>query len=339
MEDNILEIKNLSTSFFTHLGEVKAVRDVSFSVEKGKVLGIVGESGSGKSVTALSCMRILQEPGRIVGGEILFKGEDLGKKSNKEMRAIRGNDISMIFQNPMSSMNAVLRVGDQLTEPLMEHTSISKKDAMKRAAELLSLVQIPDAEKRLRAYPHEFSGGMRQRAMIAMALACDPELLIADEPTTALDVTTQSQIIKLLSDIREKLGMSIILITHDLGVVAEICDSVVVMYGSMIMEEAPVDDIFHNACHPYTLGLLNSIPVVTGDSKNTRLEPIPGTPPNLLQPPPGCPFAPRCAYAMKVCTEKAPQNTQISDNHRSMCWLLHEDAPDNFLKRGNPIVR
>jgi oligopeptide transport system ATP-binding protein len=337
MEEKILEIRNLHTSFFTHLGEVQAVRDVSFTVGKGKVLGIVGESGSGKSVTALSCMRLLQEPGRIVSGEILFKGKNLREMNKKEMRSIRGNDISMIFQNPMSSMNAVLRVGDQIMEPLLEHSSISKKEAVRKAADLLNLVQIPEAEKRLKAYPHEFSGGMRQRAMIAMALACDPELLIADEPTTALDVTIQSQIIKLLSDIKEKLGMAIILITHDLGVVAEICDSVVVMYGSMIMEEASVDDIYHNPCHPYTLGLLNSIPIVTGDSKNSRLEPIPGTPPNLLKPPPGCPFAPRCAHAMKVCTEKTPEYTYLSDSHRSMCWLLHKDAPDNFLKKGNGI--
>jgi oligopeptide transport system ATP-binding protein len=337
MNNNILEIKNLHTSFFTHLGEVKAVRDVSFSVEKGKVLGIVGESGSGKSVTALSCMRLLQEPGRIVEGEILFKGEDLRKKNKNEMRSIRGNDISMIFQNPMTSMNAVLKVGDQIMEPLLEHFSISKKEARAKAAALLNLVQIPDAEKRLNAYPHEFSGGMRQRAMIAMALACDPELLIADEPTTALDVTIQSQIIKLMLDIKEKLDMAIILITHDLGVVAEICDSVAVMYGSMIMEEAPVDDIYHNPCHPYTLGLLNSIPVVTGKSKNIRLEPIPGTPPNLLKLPPGCPFAPRCNYAMQICTQKTPAYTYISDKHRSMCWLLHKDAPANLLNRGGKL--
>ncbi len=327
MNNQLLSINNLSTSFFTHMGEVKAVQSVSYGINRGEVLGIVGESGSGKSVTFLSCMRLLQSPGKIVSGEVLFNGENLLNWNNRKMRSVRGNRMSMIFQNPMTSLNAVLKIGDQLMEPLREHKKISKAQARREAISLLEHVQIPDAEKRLSAYPHEFSGGMRQRVMIAMAVSCNPDLIIADEPTTALDVTIQSQILDLMRNMREKSDTSVILITHDLGVIAEICTRVVVMYGSMVMEEAPVDEIFHNPAHPYTEGLLKSVPKPGAEGE--RLVPIPGTPPVQLDPPAGCPFAPRCEYAMNICHHRLPEFTQIKENHRSACWLLHSGAPQN----------
>lgn len=327
MADKILEVDNLRTSFFTHVGEVKAIRGVSFHLDKGETLGIVGESGSGKSVTSMSVMRLLQSPGKIVDGEIFFNGENLIKKDEKEMQKIRGNDISMIFQDPMTSLNPVYTIGNQIMEAIIKHQKLDKAKAKEKAIEMLKIVGIPSPEKRIDQYPHEFSGGMRQRAMIAMALSCEPQLLIADEPTTALDVTIQAQILELMKDLKDRLQTSIILITHDLGVVADVCSRIIVMYGGIILEEGTSEEIFYNPKHPYTLGLLKSVPKLTDKKKKERLIPIPGSPPDLLKPPIGCPFAARCEYAMKICTQKMPQYTQISKTQRSLCWLLHEDAP------------
>lgn len=319
MGENILEVKNLETSFFTHVGEVKAVRNISFSVKKGEILGIVGESGSGKSVSLMSMMRLIEHPGKVKNGEVLFEGNDLLKKTEKEMLDIRGKEIAMVFQDPMSSLNPVYRIGNQIVESIRYHEKISKSEARKRAVELLKMVGIPSAEERLNSYPHEFSGGMRQRVMIAMALACHPKLLIADEPTTALDVTIQLQILRLMEQIQKKEGTTIMLVTHDLGVVAELCERVIVMYGGKIMEEGTVEDIFYNAKHPYTKGLLNSIPSV--ENCKERLIPIPGSPPDLLNPPKGCPFCYRCSEARKICTEMEPSFYQISDSQRCACWM------------------
>lgn len=319
MTDKLLKVKNLETSFFTKKGEIKAVRNISFSIDTGTIVGIVGESGSGKSVTSTSIMGLIKSPGRIKNGEIVFKNEDLLKKNNKEMNKIRGNDISMIFQDPMTSLNPVFTIGTQLIDVLMIHKGLNKSDAKARAIELLSLVSIPSPEKRIDSYAHEFSGGMRQRVMIAMALCCEPNLLIADEPTTALDVTIQAQILDLMKDLNKKTHTSIMLITHDLGVVAETCSKVIVMYGGMIMEEAPVSDIFHNPKHPYTMGLLNSIPK-SNSNKKERLIPIDGTPVNLLNIGFGCPFYDRCFKKSDICKEKCPSYTNINDNHRVMCW-------------------
>ncbi|MDF2616614.1 MAG: transporter ATP-binding protein [Sedimentibacter sp.] len=329
MSDKLLEVKDLRTSFFTHLGEVKAIRGISFDVEKGESIGIVGESGSGKSVTSLSIMKLLLYPGKIVGGEILFNGEDLGKKTNRDMMAIRGNEIAMIFQDPMTSLNPVYTIGDQIAEAIMKHQKLSRKEAHARALEMLDLVNIPDPEKRIHNFPHEFSGGMRQRAMIAIALSCQPQLLIADEPTTALDVTIQAQILDLMKSLNAKLDTSTMLITHDLGVVADVCSRVVVMYGGLIMEKGSIRDIYYEPGHPYTMGLLKSIPKVSSDEKQ-RLIPIPGTPPDLLNPPTGCPFYARCEYAMRICnTQQPPYFKSENGKHESMCWLLHPDAPKN----------
>lgn len=328
MDEKILEVKNLRTSFFTHLGEVKAIRGVDFHVNKGESLGIVGESGSGKSVTSLSIMRLLLHPGKIVDGEVLFKGEDLVKKTEKEMTHIRGNEIAMIFQDPMTSLNPVFKIGDQIAEAILKHQKISKKDADEKAIEMLKTVGIPDSENRAKCYPHEFSGGMRQRVMIAMALSCLPNLLIADEPTTALDVTIQAQILRLIKELNNKFGTSTMLITHDLGVVADVCSRIIVMYGGLIMEEGDKRDIFFNPAHPYTMGLLRSIPNVSSGTRH-RLIPIDGTPPDLLNPPLGCPFSARCPYAMNICFKKQPPYFNVGDGHRAMCWLLHEDAPVN----------
>lgn len=319
MGEHILEVKHLETSFFTHVGEVQAVRNISFSVKKGEILGIVGESGSGKSVSLMSIMQLIEHPGKIKNGEILFEGEDLLKKKEKEMLDIRGKEIAMVFQDPMSSLNPVYRIGNQIVESILYHDKISKAEARKRAVELLKLVGIPSAEERLNSYPHEFSGGMRQRVMIAMALACHPKLLIADEPTTALDVTIQFQILRLMKQIQEKEGTTIMLVTHDLGVVAELCERVVVMYGGKIMEEAPVEDIFYNPGHPYTKGLLRSIP--SAKNSKERLVPIPGSPPDLLNPPKGCPFCYRCEEAMELCTQAEPELYKIGENRRCACWL------------------
>lgn len=332
----LLQVKNLNTSFKTYAGEVKAVRGVSFNLEKGEALGIVGESGSGKSITMMSVMRLLDENGKIKEGEIIFDDKDLVKLSEKEMEHIRGNEIGMIFQDPMTSLNPVFTIGNQLMEPLLKHRKLSKSEAFKQAVEMLKLVGIPSPEKRMKQYPHEFSGGMRQRAMIAMSLVCSPKLLIADEPTTALDVTIQAQILELMKKLKEQLGMSIILITHDLGVVADVCQRINVMYGGKLIETGSVKDIFYNPKHPYTWGLLRSIPNPKNDIKE-RLKPIKGTPPDLLKPPAGCPFAPRCEYAMKICMTNMPEDFVIDDKHVCACWLNHPSAPKVTpgLGRGN----
>ena len=332
--DEILQVNGLKTSFLNSNGETQAVRGVSFTVHKGEALGIVGESGSGKSVTSMSILQLLASTGRIREGEVLFEGKDLTKATRKEMREIRGGKIAMIFQDPMSSLNPLIRVGKQVEEMIAIHQpSLSKEERRKRVLELFEMVRIPEPEKRYKSFPHEFSGGMRQRVMIAMALACNPEILIADEPTTALDVTIQDQILKLLRSLQEEMGMSIIFITHDLGVVAELCSRVLVMYGGMVMEEALIDDIFHRPRHPYTMGLLASIPNIKQD-KSQRLTPIPGSPPDMTNPPAGCPFAPRCPYARQICLEQMPPYTQLDPTHRSMCWLLTPEAPaqDNPFK-------
>ena len=318
----LLEIKDLKVSFFTPAGEVKAVDGITYSVDHDEVMGIVGESGSGKSVEAYSIMGLLQSPGRVVGGSITFDGEDILSYDKEQMQDLRGNKIAMIFQNPMTCLNPVYTVGNQLVEALMCHRKdISKKDAEKKAIEMLELVGINNAEKRMNQYPHEFSGGMRQRAMIAMALICDPKLLIADEPTTALDVTIQAQIIELMKSLQEKIGTAIIFITHNLGVVAEICDKVSVMYAGHIVEQGKVHDIFYNPQHPYTRGLLRSMPRLDEVSRE-KLIPIEGSPVDLLDPPQGCCFGPRCEHCMKVCLSKKPPVTEIGeDGHLSACWL------------------
>lgn len=327
-EQALLKIENLSTSFFTSRGEVQAVRGVSFDVFPGEVLGIVGESGSGKSITCMSILGLLKSNGRIVSGSAHFEGKNLTDLPEVEMRKLRGNDIAMIFQDPMTSLNPTLTVGEQIIETILAHNSISRKQARARVVELFELVKIPEAASRLGSYPHEFSGGMRQRVMIAMALACDPKLLIADEPTTALDVTIQRQILLLLKEIQSRLNMAVILITHDLGVIAEITDRIMVMYGGMVMEEASVDDLFKNPSHPYTKGLLTSIPKIGQEGKE-RLKPIPGSPPDMLRPPAGCPFAPRCEKAMQICLEEMPERFVVASDlpHTSKCWLHHPDAP------------
>ena len=329
----ILQIENLKTSFMTSNGEVQAVRGVSFSVGKGEIVGLVGESGSGKSVTSMSILKLLADTARIKEGKILFEGEDLTQYSKAQMRKIRGGKISMIFQDPMSSLNPLIPVGKQVAEMIREHhPEKSKEDIKKEVLELFSRVRIPEPEKRYKSFPHEFSGGMRQRVMIAMALANRPELLIADEPTTALDVTIQDQILKQLRELKKEYGTSIIFITHDLGVVAELCDRVVVLYGGLVMEEASIFDIFEHPSHPYTLGLLASIPALDQD-KNKRLLPIPGSPPDMTKPPVGCPFAPRCPYARVICGSELPQMTEVSEGHHSRCWLLSPEAP----KEQNPF--
>ncbi|MDH8677318.1 ABC transporter ATP-binding protein [Fusibacter bizertensis] len=336
MADKLLEVKNLKTSFFTHVGEVQAVRGVSFELNTGEALGIVGESGSGKSVTSMSLMKLLQYPGVIKEGEILFEGVDVVPKSEREMRKIRGNDIAMIFQDPMTSLNPVYTIGNQIIEAILEHQNVSKDQARQKAIKMLELVGIPSPESRIDNYPHEFSGGMRQRAMIAIALSCEPKLLIADEPTTALDVTIQAQILELMKDLKEKINTSIILITHDLGVVADLCSRIVVMYGGLIMEEGTASEVFYTPRHPYTMGLLKSIPKLHKKDKD-RLIPIDGTPPDLVKPPTGCPFYARCDYAMKICKEQQPPYFSVEQGHRSMCWRMHPDAPahEDFTKESN----
>ena len=327
MARKLLSVRNLKTSFFTHVGEVKAVRGISFDVNEGEVLGIVGESGSGKSVTSLSIMGLLQYPGRVVDGEILLNGEDILTYGKNQMRKVRGKEIAMIFQDPMTSLNPVYTIGNQVMEMILEHEKISKREARARAIEMLRLVGIPAAEKRIDSYPHEFSGGMRQRVMIALALSCNPKLLIADEPTTALDVTIQAQILNLIKKLNKQFGMTTMLITHDLGVVATVCDKVAVMYGGLIMEYGTADEIFYHPRHPYTMGLLGSIPHVDGGEKR-RLIPIDGTPPDLINPPKGCPFSTRCKYCMNICTQEQPPYFE-EDNHRTMCWMLDSEAPKN----------
>jgi len=319
---NVIEVQDLRVSFFTPAGEVKAVDGISYSLKENEVMGIVGESGSGKSVEAYSIMGLLQGSGKVVGGSIMFEGKNILEYNKDQMTNLRGNDISMIFQNPMTCMNPVYTVGDQLMEAVTCHDkSISKEKAKELAIEALRSVGINNPEKRLDQYPHEFSGGMRQRAMIAMGLICNPKLLIADEPTTALDVTTQEQIIELMKKLQSENKMSIIFITHNLGVVAEICDKVSVMYAGHIVEQGKVDDIFYDTAHPYTKGLLASMPRLDEETKE-RLIPIDGTPVDLLNPPKGCCFAPRCKNCMKVCLENRPPMVKVGeDDHYSSCWL------------------
>ncbi len=324
----LLEVRNLRTSFFTHQGEVKAIRDVSFSVAEGEIVGIVGESGSGKSVTSLSIMRLLQSPGKVVGGDILFRGESLLSKRPKEMRCIRGEEIAMIFQDPMTSLNPLYTVGNQIVETIQEHQSLTKSQAQEHAVEMLRMVGIPSPEERMKSYPHEFSGGMRQRAMIAMALSCHPRLLIADEPTTALDVTVQAQVLELIKQLNREMGMSTILITHDLACVASTCSRVLVMYGGQLMEMGADTDVFYSPRHPYTMGLLNSIPRRSVEAGRHRLVPIQGTPPDLLNPPTGCPFYPRCPFAMKICSQQESPYFEVGEGHQAKCWLCHPDAPN-----------
>ncbi|GIN20824.1 MAG TPA: ABC transporter ATP-binding protein [Bacillus bacterium] len=323
---NILEVKDLHVSFHTYAGEVKAVRGVNFSVGQGETVAIVGESGCGKSVTAKSIMRLLPSPPvQYKQGSIEFQGKDLFDVTEKEMQRMRGNQISMIFQDPMTSLNPTSKIGSQIMEAILKHNDISKKAAIEKAIDMLSLVGIPQPDKRVHQYPHEFSGGMRQRAMIAMALACNPRLLIADEPTTALDVTIQAQILELMKKIQKETGTSIILITHDLGVVAEVADRVVVMYAGQVVETGTVKELFANPQHPYTMGLLNSIPRLDMD-KNQPLSPIIGTPPDLIDPPEGCPFYARCQYAMRVCKNNDPDLEEVRTNQYAACWLHHPMA-------------
>lgn len=329
---SLLSVKNLCTSFYAPSGEVKAVNGVSFDLHSGKVLGIVGESGSGKSVTAYSILQILTSPGEIVSGSIKFRGQELVGADESVLQTIRGNKISIIFQDPMTSLNPVFSVGNQLIEAILLHTNRDKKQARERAIEMLTLVGVNDPTKRINQYPHEFSGGMRQRVMIAMALACEPDILIADEPTTALDVTIQAQILELMKDLQKTLGMSILLITHDLGVVAEMCDEIIVMYAGQACERGTTDEIFYNPKHEYTKGLLRSIPTVTDERK--ALNPIGGTPVDFLNMPEGCPFAPRCDNAFKICLNNKARELVINEHHLASCW--QNDQPGYVSDKGAP---
>lgn len=332
MSEILLDIKNERLSFFTPAGEVKALNDVSFSMKQGEVLGIVGESGSGKSVTAYSLMGLTAFPGKLIGGTLHFNGHEVEKMSEKEFRKMRGEEVSIIFQDPMTSLNPVYTIGNQIEEMVRLHTDKDKKQARERAKELLELVGINEPEKRLKQYPHELSGGMRQRVMIAIALACEPKLLIADEPTTALDVTIQAQILELMKDLQKKLGMAIIMITHDLGVIADMCDEIIVMYAGRICERGTVDEIFYNPKHEYTKGLLRSIPKL--DSRNQRLIPIAGSPVDLTSMPAGCAFASRCDCAMKICLTDLPEELPINENHRAACWMNVKHVYDEARKEG-----
>jgi oligopeptide/dipeptide ABC transporter, ATP-binding protein, C-terminal domain len=325
--NKVLQVNDLHVSFDTYAGEIKAVRGVTFDLNEGEVLAIVGESGCGKSVTAQTIMKLNpMPPARISQGEILLGEHDIVKATEKEMMAIRGKEVSMIFQDPMTCLNPTMPVGKQLTEAIRHHQKLSNEEAQKEALRLLEIVKIPNPEQRAKQYPHEFSGGMRQRVMIAMALSCAPKLLIADEPTTALDVTIQAQIMDLLQEIREKTNTAIILITHDLGVVASMADRVAVMYAGKVVETGTVEDIFYRPSHPYTEALLKSLPTIDTE-RSTRLVSIPGTPPDLLNPPAGCGFASRCNYCMKVCQSELPPEYELGEKHQSSCWLLHPDCP------------
>lgn len=332
----LMDVKDLRVSFDTYAGEVQAVRGVSFYVNKGEAVAIVGESGCGKSVTAQSTMQLIpMPPGRIKEGSVMFNGKDLTKFTDKQMESVRGSEISMIFQDPMTSLNPTMKVGKQIMEGLIKHQKMSKADAKKKSIEMLDVVGIPNPDKRVEQYPHEFSGGMRQRAMIAIALACNPKLLIADEPTTALDVTIQAQILDLMKGLQRDFDTAIILITHDLGVVADMAQRVVVMYAGKVIETGTLDEIFYEGQHPYTWGLLKSVPRLDTKAKE-KLVPIEGTPPDLFSPPQGCPFAARCDYAMPICKEKMPEKTFLSEDHFVRCWLQHEMAPkvENPIKKG-----
>lgn len=329
---SLLEIKNLCTSFFTDAGEIKAVNGVSFNLEKGKILGIVGESGSGKSVTAYSILGILPPTGKIVSGSIRFDSMELTSADEKTLRSIRGNRISIIFQDPMTSLNPTYTIGNQLTEAIVLHTKRSKAEAYERAKELLETVRINEPEKRMKQYPHELSGGMRQRVMIAMALSCEPDILIADEPTTALDVTIQADILNLIKRLSKELDMAVIMITHDLGVVADLCDDVIVMYAGSVCEKGNINDIFYNPQHEYTKGLLGSVPSV--DDIKAPLKPIAGTPVDLLNMPEGCAFAPRCNNAMKICLKNKAEDININKHHTVSCWMyLKTSQPDMKMEK------
>lgn len=330
----LLEIKNLTTSFKTEQGKVKAVNDVSLSLNKGEVIGIVGESGSGKSQTMYSIMGLLAANGVIESGSIIFDGEDISpsafknkKEYDEKMRSIRGNKIAMIFQDPMTFLNPVLKIETQLIEPLMNHTNMTREQAKQRALELMRLVGIPSPEKRIKQYPFEFSGGMRQRIVIAIALTCNPRVIIADEPTTALDVTIQAQVLELIDNLRKETNAAVIMITHDLGVVAKLCDRVCIMYGGKLVEQGTDKDIFYDPKHPYTKGLLNCV-AHPEDGEEEDLKPIPGSPPDLLNPPKGCPFVDRCSYAMRICKDYMPEETKFDGEHKCRCWLNHEFAKE-----------
>lgn len=335
-QEKLLSIRRLTVDYQSGKTNVHAVRNLSLDVGMGETLGFVGETGAGKTTTALSILRILPEiTARVRSGEIFLEGEDLMRKSKREMRGIRGGQIAMIFQDPMTSLDPVVSVGKQIEEMIRLHTDLPRDEVKKHAEKMLELVGI--RAERFQDYPHQFSGGMKQRVMIAIALSCSPKLLIADEPTTALDVTIQDQILRQLRELDKEYGASIIFITHDLGVVAELCDRVLVMYGGLIMEEARIEDIFERPGHPYTMGLLHSIPDVEQE-KSERLEPIPGSPPDMTNPPAGCPFAPRCSYARKVCAGSLPDFVEVGEGHRTRCFLQYEDAPadeHNPFRGGN----
>ena len=333
MSEHLLSVVDLNTSFRTERGEVMAVNGVSFNLDEGKILGIVGESGSGKSVTAYSIMQILEKNGSIKKGQVLYKGQDITKYSEKQMRDFRGKCCSIIFQDPMTSLNPVFTIGNQLKEAIELHTERRGKEAMARAIEMLTLVGVNEPEKRVKQYPYELSGGMRQRVMIAMALACEPDILIADEPTTALDVTIQAQILELMQSLQKKLGMAIIMVTHDLGVIADMCDEIIVMYGGRVCERGTAEDIFYRPSHEYTKGLLKSIPSV--DKMGERLVPISGTPINLLNMPKGCAFCPRCENAMKICIEEIPPEMQMPDGHFASCWVNVKKQMEAQQEGGN----
>jgi len=328
MTNHLVDIRNLRLSFFTPAGEVKALNDVSLYLDEGEVLGIVGESGSGKSVTAYSIMGLTADPGRIVGGTVTFNGHEIEKLGEKDLRKIRGKEVSIIFQDPMTSLNPVYTIGNQIEEVILLHTNKTRQEARERATELLRLVGINEPEKRIRQYPHELSGGMRQRVMIAIALACEPKLLIADEPTTALDVTIQAQILELITELKQKLRMAVILITHDLGIVSSMCDRIAVMYAGRIVECGTADDIFYDPQHEYTKGLLRSVPNIN-DRESKRLIAIEGTPVDLLNPPAGCPFAPRCPSCMKICLREMPPSHSDGGVHSSSCWLCEKAEFEN----------
>ncbi|MDD7311051.1 MAG: ABC transporter ATP-binding protein [Clostridia bacterium] len=332
MSEHLLEVKNLQTNFRTGGGIVQAVRGVDLYVDAGEFLGIIGESGCGKSVTMMSILHLLEDNAAVRAETIKFNGVNLQEQSKKQIRKLLGSQIGMIFQDPMTSLNPLYTIGNQLTEPLRQHLNMSRSEASKRAVEMLQLVGINEPEKRLKQYPHELSGGMRQRAMIAVAMCCNPKLLIADEPTTALDVTIQAQIMELMADMQKRFSTATILITHDLGVIASVCTRVMVMYGGKIMEEGSVDDIFYRPAHPYTEGLLRSVPN-DGTGSKEKLIPIPGSPPDLMNPPAGCPFAARCPKAMKICALAPAQLQDVGPDHRAACWLLHPQAK-NIQTRG-----
>lgn len=325
--NKLLEVKNLRVSYHTYAGEVQSVRGVSFDLGKGESLAIVGESGCGKTVTAKSIMRLIQAPGEIKpGSQIFYEGKNIFDFTKRQLQEFRGSEIGMIFQDPMTSLNPTMRIGKQIMEVIMHHRGLRKREAKEEALKMLKLVEIPTPENRINQYPYEFSGGMRQRVMIAMALSCNPKILIADEPTTALDVTIQAQIIDLIKELQKKLGMSVIIITHDLGVVADIAQKVLIMYGGKIIERGTAEEIFYNPQHPYTWALLRSIPRVNSDKKGELIS-IQGTPPDLIAPPAGCPFVTRCKYCMKICRKQEPQVSQITETHSTACWLHHPYAP------------